>query len=128
MNKRLPVNVYQEMYRLMVTAPVPGMEPQNIRVAVRKQRLSIETDRRGPGQERKQQYVRQEWTAGPYRRTIALPVAVDATLANVTFDNGVLVVMLPIATRPRSDAVTLPKVGTAKGRLVRHVGLPPRPR
>lgn len=95
MTRRLPVNVYQEVYRLMVTAPVPGMEPQSIRVTVQKRRLAIETDRRGPGQERMQQYIRQEWTAGPYRRTVTLPVADDASMANMTYDNGMLVVISP---------------------------------
>lgn len=45
-----------------------------------------------------------------------------------SFDNGVLVVILPLAAQPVSGAISLLKIGTARGRLVRHVGLNPRPR
>lgn len=124
---RLPVNVYQELSRVMVAAPVPGMEPQNIRLVVEGQRLSIQASLRGPGQERTQQYALREWSAGPYRRTVELPAPVNADLANATYDNGILVVILPVSEQPTSGAIVMPKVGTAKGRLIRHVGLVIRP-
>ena len=69
-----------------------------------------------------QQYVRREWSVGPYRRSIDLPADVDARLANVTYDNGVLVVILPVTSRPASGRIRIPKVGTARGSLVRHWG------
>lgn len=118
----LPVNVYQEARRLMVAAPLPGMEPRNIRVEVAGHRLSISGSPRGPGQGRKH-YVLRQWTAGPYDCTVDLLAPVDAARANATFDNGVLVVIMPLAARPTSGTISLPKVGTAKGQLVRHVGM-----
>lgn len=72
-------------------------------------------------------YQLREWSAGPYRRTVELPVPVNASLANATYDNGILVIILPLAGQPISDAIVIPKVGTAKGRLIRHVGLKIRP-
>lgn len=121
MDAILPVNVYRQVRRLMVTAPLPGMEPQNIRVEVAGRRLSIRGAQRGPGQERKAHLLRQ-WTAGPYEVTLDLPSSVDAARANATFDNGVLVLILPLATQPTSGVIAMPKIGTARGRLIRHVG------
>ena len=69
-----------------------------------------------------------QWTAGPYHCTVDLPASVDAARANVTFDNGVLVVILPLAPQPISGTISLLKIGTAKGQLIRHVGLNPLPR
>lgn len=122
MDGMLPVNVYREVHRVMVAAPLPGMEPQNIRVEVKGRRLSIYGARRGPGQARKPHVLRQ-WTAGPYQASVDLPAPVDATRANATFDNGILVVILPLAAQTVSGIISMPKVGTAKGFLVRHTGV-----
>lgn len=121
MDGMLPVNMYREVHRLMVAAPMPGMEPQNIRVEVKGRSLSIQGARRGPGQARKPHILRQ-WTAGPYQAAVDLPTSVDAARANATFDNGILVVILPLAAQPVSGVISMPKVGTAKGFLVRHAG------
>jgi HSP20 family protein len=127
MDGTLPVNVYHEVHRLMVAAPLPGMEPRNIKVEVAGRRLSINVALRGPGQKRKE-YVLRQWTTGPYHRTVDLPAAVDAARANATFDNGVLVVILPLATQPTSGTISMLKIGTAKGQLIRHAGMTLLPR
>ena len=126
MDRTLPVNVYHEAHKIMVAAPLPGMEPRNIRIEVAGRRLSIDGALRGPGQRRKR-YVLRQWTAGPYHSDVDLPASVDAASANATFDNSVLVVILPLAAQSISGTISMPKIGTTKGQLIRHVGLTPRP-
>lgn len=118
----VPVNIYRGVRRLMVATRLPGLEPRDIRLAVDGKRFSIEGVLRGVGQEQRPGYVQREWTVGPYQREIELPEPVDATRANATYDNGVLVVMFPLTTQPISGTITMEKVGTAKGRVRRHVG------
>lgn len=120
--KRVPVNIFEEDSRIMVTAPIPGMEPANIGIKVGNKRLHISTELRGPGQTRTQQYLTQEWTTGPYKRSVNLPKPVDATRANASYDNGVLVVMLPIADAAVRGTIQLAKVGTAKGQVIGQTG------
>ena len=127
MEQGLLLNVYRGPQRLMVATTAPGLEPQNIRIELDGQRLSIQSPVRGLGQGRKQGYLR-EWTVGPYHRTVELPESVDASRANASYDNGVLVVIFPLSPRPISGAITLSKVGTAKGQRIRHVGRDLRPR
>ncbi|MGH2349176.1 MAG: Hsp20/alpha crystallin family protein [bacterium] len=122
MKSRVPVNVYEEDGRIMVTAPVPGMEPANISLEVGDRHLRISTEMRGPGQTRTQQYLTQEWTSGPYERTVDLPKPVDASKANATYDNGVLVVMLPVAERAVPGAIHMVKTGTARGQAIGQTG------
>lgn len=119
--KRLPVNLYRNNDRLVLTAPCPGFEPVNFRIEVKGRRVSVAEDERGPGQAR-MTYLRREWTTGPYRRAVTLPAPVDATRANATYDNGVLVVILPVARKGISGAIIMSKIGTAKGQRIRHVG------
>lgn len=119
--KRLPVNLYRSNTRLILTAPAPGLEPANIRIEVAGRRLSVTEDARGPGQERIA-FLKKEWGPGPSRRTITLPARVDAAQANATFDNGVLAIILPVASKGTSGPITMSKVGTAKGLRIRHAG------
>ncbi len=127
MPKPLPINVYQEGDRLMIAAPMPGMEPQDIHVTLEGTRLVIHAGLRGPGQQRDKSFVLQEWTSGPYERTIQLPQQVDGSRANATYDNGILVLMFPLNTHAVSAHLHMIKVGTAKGQLVGQRGHHPRP-
>ena len=54
MERGLLLNVYRGPQRLMVATTAPGLEPQNIRIELDGQRLSIQSAPRGPGGERKQ--------------------------------------------------------------------------
>lgn len=120
--KRVPVNVYEEDGRIMVATPLPGMEPASISIKVGNKRLHISTEMRGPGQERTQQYHSQEWTTGPYKRSVNLPKPVDAKKANASYDNGVLVVMLPIADTAVRGTIQMTKTGTARGMAIGLTG------
>jgi HSP20 family protein len=123
----VPVNVYRGLQRLMVLTHLPGLEPQDIRLDVDGRRFSIHGMSRGVGQERRSGYLQREWMVGPYYREIELPEPVDATRANATYDNGVLVVIFPRTAQPVSGSITMTKVGTAKGQCRRHVGQDLRP-
>ncbi|HEV8353298.1 MAG TPA: Hsp20/alpha crystallin family protein [bacterium] len=118
----LPVNVYEEDGRIMVASPLPGMEPASISIEVVDQTLRIKANLRGPGQLRTQQYQVHEWTAGPYERAVELAKPVDTTKANASYDNGVLVVMLPIAEKAVPGVIQMAKIGTAKGQVIGQTG------
>jgi HSP20 family protein len=128
MDQTLQINVYRGPRRLMVATTIPGLEPQNIHIAVDGRQLSVQGRLRGLGQEKRGGYFQREWSVGPYNRTVDLPLAVDATRANASYDNGVLVMIFPLAAQPISGTMSLSKVGTSKGQCVRHVGQDLRPR
>ena len=94
--QHIPVKVYRTDGRLMVAAPMAGLEPENIAVEVTADgRLILHGDLRGMLKEVKDLLL-DEWSVGVYHRELALPVAVDAECANVTYGNGVLTVTLPL--------------------------------
>jgi len=128
MEQLLPINIYRSNRRLMVATRAPGLEPENIRIELQGLRLSVTGALRGLGKARKAGYVQQEWSVGPYQRTVDLPSPVDSTRANASYDNGVLVLIFPLSSRPISGTMTLAKVGTAKGQRIRHVGKDLRPK
>jgi HSP20 family protein len=118
----IPINVYREHERIMVSAPVPGMEPSNIHIVVEGRKIAIDSAQRGPRQDKTGQYIQEQWTAGPYHGEVTLPDWVDVGKANATYDNGVLVIIFPASHASTSGIVTMEKIGTSKGQIVGHVG------
>lgn len=68
-----------------------------------------------------------EWQAGGYHRELALQVHVDGPRATVTFGNGVLVVVLPIASVTRPARLTLEAAGPGRGERIGSAGHPVQP-
>lgn len=124
---RIPVKLYRGAARLVLAAPLAGLEPEDILVEVTAEgQLAIHGLERGELKGEKEVLL-DEWNAGPYHRRLALPVAVDATLANLTYGNGVLVVALPLSDETRPARLTPEAVGPAHGERVGSHGRPVRP-
>lgn len=116
--QRIPIRAYRSAARLTVVSPMPGVEPEDITVEVTADgTLTLRGALRGQFKDVKELLV-DEWTIGAYERAVALPVHVDGTLANVTYDNGVLTVVLPIVEQTRAAHLTLESVGRARGERV----------
>src|SRR5258708_12791853 len=95
--QHIPVKVYRTDERLMIAAPMAGLEAEKIVDEVTADGLLIlHGDLRAMLEEVKELLL-DEWSVGVYHRELALPVPVNATCANVTYGNGVLMVTLPIS-------------------------------
>lgn len=129
--QHIPVNVYETEGDVVVIAPMPGVQAEDIDVQVQGTTVSIRAGLRGPGQENRR-YLRHEWTYGPYQRTVELPLDIDAEHANASHSNGILVVSFPKGPRSRAVRVPLEQIGAAeavhRGHAGHHTlreGLPP---
>ncbi|MBI3966117.1 MAG: Hsp20/alpha crystallin family protein [Chloroflexi bacterium] len=117
----VPVNVFETPDEVMVVAPMPGVEAENIEIMAHGNIVTIRADMRGEGQERKD-YIRREWRYGPYYRRVDLPCEVDAEAANASHGNGVLTVALPKSKRSRAHRIQLSATGPAEGKHQGHTG------
>ena len=120
--QQIPVKVYRTPDRLMVAAPMPGLEPEDVLVQVTNDgHLILQGELRGMLKNVKE-LLMDEWSVGGYYRKLALPNAVDGTHANVTYGNGVVVVVLPISKQTTAANLTLEAVGPVRGQQVGNVG------
>lgn len=120
--QNVPVRIFRSENRLVIAAPLPGLEANDISVRISGDRVTIRGQERGPRQNERDLLVT-EWTVGPYEREVTLPQPVDGALANATYGNGVLVLSLPTAEagRTASDAeFTLEWVEATRGERVGH--------
>jgi HSP20 family protein len=120
----VPVRVYTTDSRIMIAAPMAGLEPEDISVTVADAHVTIRGQERGPRQHERD-LLMAEWTVGPYERRIDLPRPVNGALANATYGNGVLVLALPIMApgQPgvRSEFI-LEVIAATRGERVGHTG------
>lgn len=120
--QHVPVKVYKTEDLLMVAAPLPGLQPEDITITVTNSgKLVIHGDLRGVLKDIKELLI-DEWSVGSYHRELQLPIAVNGEHANVTYGNGVIVVALPMSQESIPATLTLEKVGTDRGEYVGHVG------
>lgn len=125
-SQRLPVRLYESDGLIMVAAPMPGLEPQDISVKVSGQRVAIHGNLRGPHQDERYLHTA-EWQIGPYHREVALPRSVDPARTNATYGNGVLVLACPKAPADADQAageldLELTTVEATRGLHVGHAG------
>ena len=113
--QHIPVKVYRTDNRVMIAAPMAGLEPENILVEVTNDgRLILHGDQRALLKEVKELLL-DEWSVGVYHRELALPVPVNAVCANITYGNGVLMVALPISDQTSPARLTLERVTPTHG-------------
>ena len=122
--QRVHVKVYASADRLTVAAPMPGLEPQDIAVEITPgNQLVLHGNGRGALKNEKL-VLRDEWNPGPYCRELTLPSPVDGSMANITYRNGILVVVLPLADETRPAHLGLAAVGPDYGERVGNTGHP----
>jgi HSP20 family protein len=104
----IPVNVFETDEVLMVVAPVPGLQQEDIEITARGNTLTIEgRERADLKPESPKRYLRHEWRYGPYHRMVELPYAVDPSTAEATMGNGVLTIRLTKAATERSHKISV---------------------
>ena len=123
--QEIPVKVYKTDDRLMVVAPMPGLEPENIVIEVTENgHLILNGDVRGILKDVKELLL-DEWSVGFYRRDLELPAHVDGGSANVTYGNGVVTVALPISDHTVPAQLTLERLAPTHGERKGNAGHPP---
>jgi HSP20 family protein len=89
--------------QLTVVVELPGVEPDDIQIAVRGQELLLEGVRQRPNAAGRA-YLRIEIERGPFQRRITLGDDVDTDGAHTTLERGLLTIVLPLAKRPPPQA------------------------
>ncbi len=89
------VDVQETSDQFIVTADLPGLDLKDLDVSVTRNILTLSGTKREPQIPDKARVHRNELWAGEFRRTLSLPVAVNADAVSATLTDGVLTVILP---------------------------------
>jgi HSP20 family protein len=89
------VDIYEDAREVVVKMEVPEIEQKDIDVQIEEDRLIICGERRLEREESRQNYHRIERSYGPFRRSFALPAAVEQGQIRASIEQGVLKIVLP---------------------------------
>lgn len=104
-----PMNLWAGEDGVVVTAQVPGVDVDSIRITVHRNTLTVSGGRPADTEECAEP-IRRERPTGPFSRTVALPFVVDADQVTARSDAGILHITLP---RPEADRPRRIQIATA---------------
>ena len=102
------VEVKEKDGKLLVTAELPGLKKEDVKVQIDGDTLVIEGERKQEKEEKREGYYRSERSYGKFYRSILLPEGAKADQTAAEFNNGVLEVTIPIPvvkTKPQEIPV-----------------------
>lgn len=105
--RQMPMDLYRDGDRYMLTADLPGMDPGSVDIDVDGQLLTIRAERTLPDHENVK-WITRERTPGSFLRQLSLGQGIDTERISASYDNGVLSVTIPVSERakPRKVQVT----------------------
>jgi len=103
------MNVWTNDDGVIITAELPGCNPDNIDISVVGNTLSVSGSRPEEEVPEDTRYHRRERGCGQFNRSFQLPFAVEAGRTEAAFENGVLHITLPRAEadKPKKIAVKM---------------------
>jgi HSP20 family protein len=94
------VDVYRTRRGWLIKFEVAGVRPEDIRVGVNGQRLTVQGTRRDLFAEEESSCYRMEITYSHFERTIELPCQIDAERVRTDYQYGLLVVHIQTEDNP----------------------------
>lgn len=79
----------------VLTADLPGLRPQDVKVTVEDDVLTVSGERKASHESREGGVHRIERSSGQFSRSLTLPAGVEATQVRANFEHGVLEVKIP---------------------------------
>lgn len=101
----MPVDLFRDGDQYILSADMPGIDPESVDLDVDGQLLTIRAERRAPSEQVK--WLAHERPYGNYMRQFTLGDGVDVERIAANYEHGVLSVIVPVAERakPRKIAV-----------------------
>lgn len=103
----LAMDLFETGDALVVSAPVPGIRPEEVEITITGNTLTIKGETRAEEREEKGNYLRQEVRYGAFQRSMQLPVDVQADKAEAVFENGMLKLTLPKSEQVKPKSIKI---------------------
>jgi HSP20 family protein len=111
MQRRAPtfpaLNVWSNADGVLVTAEIPGIEPNAIDISIVGKSLTLKGSRQPDDLGENVTTHRQERGCGEFNRTLTLPYNIEQEHIHATFKNGVLTITLPRKEEEKPKKITV---------------------
>ena len=101
------MNAWTNENEAIVTAELPGINPEDIDISVVGDTLTVTGDRQPDELENGKTYHRRERRYGRFARSFRLPFDIEVDKVDAIFENGVLQISLPRAEADKPRKITV---------------------
>ncbi|MDP2660311.1 MAG: Hsp20/alpha crystallin family protein [Dehalococcoidia bacterium] len=108
------MDVYETDNEVVVKASLPGIDPENVDIAVTGDLLTIRAESKADEKIAQERYYIQERRFGSFTRSLTIPVTVQADKAEAKFEHGIVTLTLPKAEEVRPRTIKVKGHETAK--------------
>jgi HSP20 family protein len=106
-----PVDLSEGKDSYVLKAALPGMKPEDITIEATAEEISIRGETKQQTEQKDAEYLRREMRYGKVQRSFTLPLAIDPTKVEATFEHGVVTITLPKSEVVKPKTITIkPKV------------------
>jgi len=102
---QLALDAYQTEDDVIVKAPIAGVSPEDIEIAITDEVVTVKGSRRREETVNFENYFTQECYWGSFSRSYLLPVAVDSEKAKAVIKNGILTITVPKREKTKTRIV-----------------------
>ncbi len=101
------LDLYEEKDDIVVKAELPGMDKDQIEIEISNSELILKGEKRKEEKVEEEGYYQCERSYGTFRRTVELPMDVQADKIKASFKNGVLEVRLPKTEKAKAREIKI---------------------
>jgi HSP20 family protein len=101
------VDVERDDGNLVVRADIPGIKPEEVKIEVRGEILTVSGEHEEREEKKDKHYLRRERRYGSFSRSIALPAGVDPKKIKAKTKDGVVAVTIPLPAEAKQQSVTI---------------------
>jgi HSP20 family protein len=101
------IDVVRENGNLVVRADIPGIKPEEVKIEVEDDILTVSGEHEEHKEEKDKHYVRRERRYGSFSRSMTLPPGVEAKNIKAKTHDGVVEVTIPLPKEATKETVTI---------------------
>jgi HSP20 family protein len=101
------IDVVRDNGNLVVRADIPGIKPEEVKIEVEDDILTVSGEHEEHKEEKDKHYVRRERRYGSFSRSMALPSGVEANSIKAKTHDGVVEVTIPLPKEAQKETVTI---------------------
>lgn len=101
------IDVERDDANLVVRADVPGITPDEVKIEVEDDILTVSGGHEERTEHKDKHYVRRERRYGSFMRSMTLPAGVDPKTIKAHTKDGVVEVTIPLPTEAKKEKVTI---------------------
>ena len=105
------INIAETAAEFEISVELPGLKPNDVKVELNDGQLTISGEVKTEIDQEDKTFHRIERNFGEFQRAINVPETVDEEHIDANFSNGVLVVKLPKAEKPKPKTISVKSVG-----------------